>query len=68
MLGLNNSIQKAIAGVSRYAESWRRHSALWKTDKGSVLDKFKAKEPAGGAFEEKLAKYTKVGSITDRQR
>ncbi|MEW5308429.1 MAG: hypothetical protein WDW38_000392 [Sanguina aurantia] len=62
MLGLNNSIQRAIAGVSRYAESWRRHSALWKTDKGSVLDKFKAKEPAGGAFEEKLAKYTKMAA------
>jgi hypothetical protein len=33
MLQLNQSIQKAISGVSRYVEGWRRHSTLWKTDK-----------------------------------
>ena len=42
------------------SDSWRRHQSLWKTDKNSVLDKFKAKEPSCAAFEEKLSKYTKV--------
>eukprot|EP00798_Chlamydomonas_sp_ICE-L_P031817 gene31817-7021_t len=59
MLQLNQSIQKAISGVNRYLESWRRHQSLWKTDKSSVLDKFKAREPTCSSFEEKLAKYTK---------
>ena len=31
----------------------------------SVLDKFKAKEPGAGSFEEKLAKYTKVRTAAD---
>lgn len=60
MLQLNQSIQRTIAGVNRYADSWRRHQTLWKTDKGSVLDKFKARDPPAAAFEEKLSKYTKV--------
>ncbi|GFH18110.1 flagellar inner arm dynein 1 heavy chain alpha, partial [Haematococcus lacustris] len=59
MLMLNQSIQRAISGINRYIESWRRHQSLWKTDKSSVLDKFKASDPPCAAFEEKLAKYTK---------
>ncbi len=61
MLQLNQAIQKVINGVTRYIEGWRRHSQLWKTDKAAVLDKFKAREPSCAEFEEKLAKYTKVG-------
>jgi len=49
-----------VNGINRYADSWRRHQSLWKTDKGSVLDKFKAREPSNMAFEEKLSKYSKV--------
>ncbi|KAL6757976.1 dynein heavy chain, N-terminal region 1-domain-containing protein, partial [Haematococcus lacustris] len=60
MLMLNQSIQRAISGINRYIESWRRHQSLWKTDKSSVLDKFKASDPPCAAFEEKLAKYTKM--------
>ena len=63
MLQLNQSIQRAINGINRYADSWRRHQSLWKTDKSSVLDKFAAKEPSCEAFEDKLAKYTKVGRL-----
>lgn len=56
----SQSVQRAVNGINRYAESWRRHQSLWKTDKGSVLDKFKAKDPSNAAFEEKLSKYSKV--------
>lgn len=60
MLNLNQSIQRAITSVNKYAESWRRHQALWKTDKNSVLDKFKARDPSAAQFEDKLSKYAKV--------
>ncbi|KXZ49756.1 DHC2 protein [Gonium pectorale] len=60
MLQLNQSIQKAITSVNKYAESWRRHQSLWKTDKSSVLDKFKARDPPAAQFEEKLSKYAKM--------
>lgn len=59
-LQLNQSVQRAVNGINRYADSWRRHQSLWKTDKGSVLDKFKSKDPPNAAFEEKLSKYSKV--------
>lgn len=65
MLQLNQSIQKAISGVNKYAESWRRHQSLWKTDKNSVLDKFKARDPSTAQFEEKLSKYSKVCTGTN---
>ncbi|GMH41526.1 hypothetical protein BSKO_09436 [Bryopsis sp. KO-2023] len=60
MLTLNHSIQKAISGINRYVESWRRHQSLWKTEKTAVLEKFKARDPTNAQFEEKLAKYTKA--------
>jgi len=60
MLQLNQSIQTTIDGVNRYIKSWQRHHSLWKTDKNSVLDKFKAKEPSCAMFEERLAKYSKA--------
>ena len=59
-LQLSQSVQRAVNGITRDADSWRRHQSLWKTDKGSVLDKFKAREPSNTAFEEKLSKYAKV--------
>ena len=60
MLQLNQSIQVTIDGVNRYIRSWQRHQPLWKTDKSSVMDKFKAQEPSCATFEEKLMKYSKV--------
>ncbi|PNH08033.1 Dynein-1-alpha heavy chain, flagellar inner arm I1 complex [Tetrabaena socialis] len=69
MLQLNQSIQKAISSVNKYAESWRRHQSLWKTDKNSVLDKFKARDPAAAAFEEKLSKYSQMATeVSDQAR
>jgi len=60
MLQLNQSIQATIEGVNRYIKSWQRHHSLWKTDKSSVLDKFKSREPGCAVFEEKLMKYSKA--------
>ena len=60
MLTLNNSIQKTMANVNQYIESWKQRSSLWKVDKNGVLDKFAAKNPTNAQFEEKLAKYHKM--------
>jgi len=62
MLLLNQTIQRAINGVNKYADCWRRHQALWKTDRSSILDKFKAKDPNCAAFEDKLNKYSKMSA------
>nr|Q9SMH3.1 RecName: Full=Dynein-1-alpha heavy chain, flagellar inner arm I1 complex; AltName: Full=1-alpha DHC; AltName: Full=Dynein-1, subspecies f [Chlamydomonas reinhardtii]CAB56598.1 1-alpha dynein heavy chain [Chlamydomonas reinhardtii] len=67
MLNLNQSIQRAITSVNKYAESWRRHQALWKTDKNSVLDKFKARDPSAAQFEDKLSKYAKMATEISAQ-
>lgn len=54
-------------GVCRYVDSWKRHQALWKTEKASVMDKFKIKHPTNADFEEKLAKYAKLADDVWRQ-
>lgn len=53
--------------MSRYVDSWKRHQALWKTEKASVMDKFKIKHPTNADFEEKLAKYAKLADDVWRQ-
>lgn len=55
------------AHAHRYVESWKRHQALWKTEKASVMEKFKAKHPTNADFEEKLAKYAKLADDVWRQ-
>ena len=57
---LNHTIQKTLHAVSRHIEGWRRHQSLWKQDKASILDKFAAKNPSCGEYEEKLSKYVKM--------
>ncbi len=42
-LGLTQGVQRALAGLGRPLEAWRRHHALWKSNKGVALDKFKAR-------------------------
>lgn len=54
-------------GRHRYVDSWKRHQALWKTEKASVMDKFKMKHPTNTDFEEKLAKYAKLADDVWRQ-
>jgi hypothetical protein len=61
---VNSSISRTLARVGGFVDSWKRHSGLWKTDKAPVLDKFKATAPTNTAFNEKLAKYTKVGAAS----
>lgn len=60
-------VLEAGFGLGRYVDSWKRHQALWKTEKASVMDKFKMKHPTNADFEEKLAKYAKLADDVWRQ-
>ena len=41
LLGLTACAQRVLAGLGRTAEAWKRHQALWKSNKQLALDKFK---------------------------
>ena len=41
VLGLTSGAQRVLAGLGRAAEAWKRHQALWKSNKQLALDKFK---------------------------
>jgi dynein heavy chain len=43
MLAVTHGIQKSVSGLSRVIDGWKVHQPLWKLDKGTVLDKFKAR-------------------------
>ena len=58
---VHQDISKLAARLSRHVEGWRKYSDIWKTDRVQLLDKFKAKSPNIAAFEEKFAKFQKVG-------
>ncbi|GBG66225.1 hypothetical protein CBR_g57828 [Chara braunii] len=62
MLILNHMLHKAVSGVNRFIENWRKHQHLWKQDKTTILDKFAAKNPSCAEFEDRLSKYAKVAS------
>lgn len=60
-------LNECAYNVTRYVDSWKRHQALWKTEKASVMDKFKMKHPTNADFEEKLVKYAKLADDVWRQ-
>ena len=62
MIALNQAVQKALGGVHKHMDAWRRHQSLWKLDKAAILEKYKAKAPHHGSFEEKLSKYARLAS------
>ncbi|KAK9825454.1 hypothetical protein WJX81_002895 [Elliptochloris bilobata] len=60
MLAVTHGIQKAASGLARVTEGWKVHQPLWKLDKGTMLDKFKARNPAHAAWEERMARYARI--------
>lgn len=63
MLTLNNYIQKAIQGIHKHMENWRKYQHLWKQDRTAILSKFVSKSPTAGFFEKKLEKYNTVRKV-----
>jgi len=57
---VHQDISKAANRLKRHADNWKKYSDIWKADRVSLLDKFKAKAPPTHAFEEKFAKFQKV--------
>jgi hypothetical protein len=60
MVQVQQDIAKATNRLKRHTDSWKKYSDIWKADRVSLLDKFKAKAPPTPAFEEKFAKFQKV--------
>jgi hypothetical protein len=58
---IHQDINKQAARLNRHVEGWRKYSDIWKSDRAQVLDKFKAKAPTIAAFEERFARFQKVG-------
>ena len=44
-LVFTHATQRCVVAVNRYAEGWKRHQGLWKTEKGPILEKFKVSNP-----------------------
>lgn len=61
---VHQDISKAANRLKRHTDSWKKYSDIWKADRNSLLDKFKAKVPPTPAFEEKFAKFQKVCFLT----
>lgn len=59
---VHQDISKASNRLKRHTDSWKKYSDIWKADRVSLLDKFRAKAPPTPAFEEKFAKFQKVGA------
>lgn len=57
---VHQDISKMANRLKRHVEGWRKYSDIWKADRVTLLDKFKAKVPPTSAFEEKFAKFQKV--------
>lgn len=57
---VHQDISKAANRLKRHTESWKKYSDIWRSDRSSLLDKFKAKAPPTAVFEEKFAKFKKV--------
>jgi hypothetical protein len=57
---VHQDISKAANRLKRHTDSWKKYNDIWKADRISLLDKFKAKAPPTPAFEEKFAKFQKV--------
>lgn len=57
---VHQDISKAANRLKRHTDGWKKYSDIWKSDRVSLLDKFKAKAPPTPAFEEKFSKFQKV--------
>lgn len=60
---VHQDISKVANRLKRHTDGWKKYSDIWKADRASLLDKFKAKAPPTPAFEEKFAKFQKVSRI-----
>ncbi|XP_073386148.1 dynein-1-alpha heavy chain, flagellar inner arm I1 complex isoform X3 [Physcomitrium patens] len=65
ILTLNNMIQKAIQGIQKHLENWRKYQLLWKQDRVAIINKLISKAPPTLFFERKLEKYMRMATNID---
>ncbi|NXT69782.1 DYH10 protein, partial [Chaetops frenatus] len=57
---ITQSVHNLLASLNKCLDQWERYDLLWKSDKGSVLDRLAAENPACVIFDEHLQFYMKV--------
>jgi hypothetical protein len=57
---IHQDLTRQAQRLTSHVEGWTRYSDIWKQDRNSILEKFKAKSPTTSAFDEKFSKFSKV--------
>ncbi|NWV26096.1 DYH10 protein, partial [Origma solitaria] len=61
------NVQKILASLSKCLNQWKRYDVLWKTDKGTVLNRLAAEKAAYVIFDERLQFHMKVAQEVTQQ-
>ncbi|NXO91605.1 DYH10 protein, partial [Certhia brachydactyla] len=64
---VTQNVQKVLASLSKCLNQWKRYDLLWKSDRGTVLDRLAAEKPACVIFDENLQFYMKVAQEVTQQ-
>ncbi|NWZ81496.1 DYH10 protein, partial [Poecile atricapillus] len=64
---ITQNVHKLLASLSKCLEQWKRYDPLWKSDKGTVLDRLAAEKPSCVIFDEHLQFYMKVAQEVTQQ-
>ncbi|XP_027593384.2 dynein heavy chain 10, axonemal isoform X1 [Pipra filicauda] len=64
---ITQNVHKVLASLSKYLNQWNRYEPLWKSDKGTVLERLAAEKPACVTFDEQLQFYLKVAQEVTQQ-
>ncbi|NWY13631.1 DYH10 protein, partial [Aphelocoma coerulescens] len=64
---ITGNVHKLLASLNKCLNEWKRYDLVWKSDKGAVLDRLAAENPACVIFDEHLQFYMKVAQeVTQR--
>ncbi|NWV74842.1 DYH10 protein, partial [Dasyornis broadbenti] len=64
---ITQNVHKLLTALSKCLNQWKRYDVLWKSDKGTVLDRLAAEKPAYVIFDEHLQFYRKVAQEVTQQ-
>ncbi|NWW73281.1 DYH10 protein, partial [Climacteris rufus] len=64
---ITQNVHRLLASLSKCLNQWKRYDLLWKSDKGTVLDRLAAEKPACVVFDEQLQFYMKVAQEVTQQ-
>ncbi|NXG08210.1 DYH10 protein, partial [Sakesphorus luctuosus] len=64
---VTQNVHQVLASLSKYVNQWNRYDLLWKTDKGTELERLAAQQPACVTFDEQLQFYMKMAQEVTQQ-